>query len=264
MSELQAEQEQQDVSPEAIADTEQPSTEALAPSTEAEQQIPQDTPEEKAQKAIGKQHFKFRQEEREHQKTQAALVEANKKLEELQRTPEPRVPPTPDPFDPGFAEQLAIREQAITAKANYDYEQRLAADAQARTAQEAQAAQHKALQDKGDAYFANAEKLGIDPQLVKQAGAIVTSHGLPDKVSLAILEETEGALMTQYLALHPEEIYELQGMSDWQMYGRVNEIKAKASALKPKQTKAPQPPDSLSGNAAGELEHPLLKGAKFK
>jgi len=264
MSELQAEQEQLDLAPEVSGETDVPSTEELAPSTEAEQQTPQETPEEKAQKAINKQHFKYQQQKRENEKVQAELAAAKKQLEELQRTPEPQVPPRPDPFDAGFEEQLAVREAAIAAKAKYDYEQRLAHDEQTRIAQEAQQAQEKALQDKVHSYSDNARKLGVDPIALQQAGQAVQQHGIPDKVSLAILEDSEGALMTQYLAANPNEIYEMHGMTDWQMYNKVSEIKAKASQLKPKTTNAPPPADTLSGNSTGELQDPLIQGATFE
>lgn len=221
---------------------------------------------EHAQKDINRQHKKFRDEERarkkletEHERTVRELNELKEKAEKVE------IPPLPDPYSETYAEEIAARDEAIKRQTVQDAAMQNAQKENER-AEQARAEQDElALQEKVASFDSNMVQLGLNPLEVKKAADTVIEFGASDLVQDVILEDVEGPLITQYLANNPVELDRLNGMSALQLIRHIDDnVRPQASLLRPKTSKAPDPPEQLSGGGVQELEDPLLKGAKFR
>lgn len=235
--------------------------------TAAEPQAPEGfIKAEDAQKDINKQHRKYRDEERARKKIEAEAERLRKENEELKAsTVDTTVPPVPDRYDDDYEEKIRLRDEAIQRKTAHDEKQkRLDADRQRN--EEAQAKQEKEAIDAKIATFdSNMVQLGLNPVEVKEAADTLIGYGISDAVQDVLLDDAEGPLMVKYLANNPIELEALGGMSVMQLAKHVNEdIRPKASLLKPQTSKAPDPPTTLSGGGVREMDDPLIKGATFE
>ena len=191
--------------------------------------------------AIGKKVFKLREKEREAE-------QLRKRLEELQK-PEtrsrPEVPALPDPFavsDEDFRKQIMHREQALIAAAAYDAQPQMLQQQQMQMAQEAAKKQQEVLVEKIQSYAQRAKTLGVKAEELQQAGSIVGQFGIDDSLVSYILEDDHGPLIPKYLSQNVTELDNLRHMHPTLAAVRIaTQIKAKAVALKPKLTNAPDP-----------------------
>ncbi len=221
--------------------------------------------QEAVNKAIGKQHAKYREEERKRIQVQHDLDEANRKLGEYQSKEQVvNVPAMPDQYDDNFDALMVTRDAAIAKKAQ--------SDGQAvYVQQQKQAAEQTAQQTERDRlgvmlsdYNGNATKLGLDMASVEQAGNVVGASVSQD-VAQFLLGDTEGPLITTYLAANPLELDEVRHMSPMQAAVALSgKIREKAQALKPRSSSAPDPSEQLRGNGAQKKEHPALNGVIFE
>jgi len=85
------------------------------------------------------------------------------------------------------------------------------------------------------------------------------------QVAEYILAHDSGPLIVQYLSQNPLELEKVASMSpvNASVYIATNVVE-KAVGLKPQQTAAPKPVDTLESKGATPAEHPALKGAVFK
>jgi hypothetical protein len=191
--------------------------------------------------AIGKKVFKLREKEREAENLR-------KQLEEL-RKPEtqsrPAIPEMPDPFsvsDDEYKRKIREREQALISAAAYDAQQRLVEQQQRAMAEEAARMQQEALVEKVQSYSERAKTLGVRPDELQAAGAVVGQFGIDDSLVQYILEDDHGPLITKYLSQNVQELDNLRYMHPTMAAVRIaTHIKAKAAALKPRLTNVPNP-----------------------
>lgn len=258
-AELQTDEE---LGTEDVSIDETESGEELAPSKAPEGFIKA----EDAQKDINKQHRKYRDEERARKRVEAEKDRLAKELAELKaKTVDLTVPPPPDPYSDNYEDQIRARDEAIQRKAEHDAQQRSIEDQQKRHTEEQALHEEQALQEKVAAFDTNMVKLGLNPVEVKKAANTLIDYGVSDTLQDILLEDSEGPLLATYLANNPIELEALGGMSTLQLVNHLNgTVRQKASLLKPKTSKAPDPPMTLSGGGVQELEDPLLAGVTFE
>ena len=222
--------------------------------------------QEAIQKAINEKVFKQKQAERERDQYKAQLEEYERKQREEQAKLYQSVPPMPDSFDDDFDLKIAERDRVIAQKAQYDWEQQSFAKQQQSQHEQAQRAKAEEIHAKAATYNTRSTELGIKQEELQAAGNKVAQYGLTDDLVLHILSENDGPLITKYLAANPNDGYELANMSPYKQGVFLNEIKAKAAALKPKTTNTPNPATNLQGNGAdpelGKYKH--IKGVKYE
>ena len=243
----------------------------LAPDSESEHEEQPKVDEEAVkqdaiQKAINKKHFEAKEAERK-------LSDANKQIAEFQAKERERmaaqvgnIPPMPDPFDDDFDEQVKARDEAIIAQANFNHQNQSYQQQQQFQQQQAHEASQAKIRESMTSYSSKALELGIKQEELQAAGNTVAQYGLSDDLVMHILADSDGPLITKHLAANPQEGFELANMSPYMVGKFLDDIKQKASALKPKTSKAPKPSTNLTGNGTDpELgKYTNLKGAKFE
>ena len=193
-------------------------------------------------KAINKQHFKFREEQRRNQELQ-------KRIEELEAKTKPQIeeskdiPPIPDSFDDDYEVKIRQREEAI----------RLNAQAEAlRNAQEAERIQKERDRQRQELerseqlnseFVQRASDLGVNPQALASAQNAVIQYGITPELADTLLKDDLGPLMVQYLEANPLELSDIVNSSPMQAGLLLAEVKSKSAGLKPK-TETDAPPTS--------------------
>lgn len=246
--EMQAAEEaviDQDSSPESESPENVEAQEAEPAPQEAEpaQEAPEGSTPEWFQKAIDRQTYKYREEER---KRQAVEEQLEKLKSQMPQDVAPDIPPIPDQFDDDYEAKLKARDDAIKQRVEWDTRQALKAAVdrreQERQAQEAQEAFAKTEQ----AYVNRAKELEIDPNELANAGQYVGSYLNPN-VGSFILESEQGPLITTYLAKNPAELQAVASMPPMQAAAHIAMNIVPNVTAKPKQTQAPPPPETLGG-----------------
>ena len=218
------------------------------------------------QKAINKQHAKYREEERKRIEIEKKLEDANSRLEKFEAEKgDVIIPDAPDPYDEDYDAQLKVRDEAIMRKATQDAQQQSVIaqqDAQREVAQKAEQERFTAIIQ---GYNEQTVKLGLSPDEVRVAGDKVVEYGISVDVAEFILQQEDGPLITKYLADNPVVLDDLRHMPPIQAALKINsEIKAAASTLKPQASTTPDPAETLTGRGAGEKVNPLIKGVTFE
>jgi hypothetical protein len=216
---------------------------------------------EGAQKAINKQHFKYREEQRKRLELEERLKELESK-QEVSTAPG-EIPPIPDSWDENYEQKIRQREEAIQRKAAFDAQEQLRADQAAITQREQQRQELERSQKLQEQFSANANKLGVNPESLQKAQEVVVSYGITPDLATALIEDSDGPLMVQHLAANPLELDALIHAPPISAGLKLAEIKAKASALKPKPSSAPTPPTTLKGRGAPEKQRGP-EGATFE
>ena len=230
-------------------------------------EVQEQTNQDAVNKAIGKQHAKFREEQRLRQTSDNALAEANRKLAEFEANkPALSVPDMPDPYEDGFEEKMRVRDAAVVAKANSDAQS-------AQVVNQQQAQQAAAERDKVEAskvvvaaYKEKATTLGVDSEVLTAAENQVVNYGIQTDQLQFILGKDDGPLIMQHLAANPMDLDDLSRMSPFQAATFINStLSQKAAALKPKQSTAPAPLEPLSGNGVDPngAKSPWLEGGTY-
>ena len=238
---------------------------------DVEQQLEQDEPKVKHDgfisdedhgKRIGVQHKKFRVEE---ERAMAAEKRANDLQAQIdaQAPKEVEIPPVPDPLSETYAEDVQTRDTAIQQKTELDAGIARKAEDQQKQDEARVTKDEEDLKQRIAGFDTNTVTHGLNPIEVKQAADTVIANGLSDMFSDMLLEDPDGPLIVSYLKDNPVEQDEMNRMTPFQLVNHLNEIRPKASLLKPQTSNAPNPPIVLSGGGVEELEDPLLKGAVF-
>lgn len=243
----------------------------LAPASEAEhEEQPQVDEEakkqESIQKVINEKTFKAKQAEREANELREKLekIEAEKREQMAQQVGD--IPPMPDAFDDDFDKKVKARDEALLKKAQFDSQQLLYQQQQQQLQQQKELAKQAEIQKAATSYASKATELGIKQEELQVAANTVATYGLNDDLVVHILNDPDGPLITQHLAANAQDGIDLASMNPYEVGAFLNEIKQKASALKPKTSNAPAPATKIDGKGADpELgKYKNLGGVKFE
>ena len=234
--------------------------------TQAETEVNQ----EAINKVINKKHFEKMEAERKAKEAADKAAELEEKLKQYEAQQVGEVPSFPDRWeyesDEDFAKAQREYNDALTRKAAYDAQQAQTLQAQQAQQQQELIRQQQELQQKAISYTENASKFGISAEELKTAGGKVASYGASEGLTMAILADEEGPLITKYLATNPVEVEELSAMNPYQAGAKLVEIKSKAQALKPKTSNTPPPATKVDQQAvdpeAGQMKY--AKGGSFE
>lgn len=225
------------------------------------------TPEQQAvfDKAINRQHSKFRDSERAHEETQARLNKAEGRIGEFEASqPAPVIPPMPDSFDEDFDAKVTIRDAAIRADAEFKRDQSLVAQANENAANDRALAQQNQGIQYAQTLEANAVKLGIKQDDLNQASLAVGAYKLDPGLVVELMTHDDGPVMIAHLAANPLELDALRSLPLGQAFSMLHStVLEGAQALKPKTSSAPPPPDVLSGNGAREEKNITSSGMRY-
>lgn len=209
-----------------------------------------DDKQQKIDQAFKKEYAKRKQAERDAEALQKQLEEIKVKSTKVPA----EIGDMPNEYDFDTIEEFeAAKSQFVDnvrARTEYDAQQKLQVEHEQRTQAEAAQKQYAEMSAKVQTYSETAEKLGISSDELARAGQAVQSYGVSDDIASAILSDSDGPLMTQYLAGNPLEVENLSRMNPIQagIY-LATTVKAAASALKPKSSNAVQPATHLEGGA---------------
>ena len=208
------------------------------------------------QKAINKQHFKFREEQRRANELQAKLdVLEAKNAGSSQELETVTVPPIPDSWDDDYAEKMRVRDEAIGQNARVDSKKVIDETRSAEAQLLKQQQQAESSRKLSEQFTANATKLNVSPEALDAAQQTVISYGITPELATELLQDADGPLMVQHLAANPLDLQELVTASPFTAGRMLAEVKAKAAALKPKTSDAPDPATALGGRGAPAGDH---------
>lgn len=271
MSELQSNSDELEVNEPAAIENPDNGAE-LATASEAEHSTNTEKVDEAEKEANKQQAYINKQygEKKQLERDLAAQREVNSKFEQAERDRQAaavgEIPPMPDAFDDDFDEKVKSRDEAIIAQANFNASNQVFLQQQQHQQQLAQAQQQEKLQQSMQSYSSKALELGIKQDELQAAGNAVAQYGLSDELVMHILADSDGPLITKHLAANPQDGFELAQMSPFAVGSKLDAIRVKAAALKPKQSNTPDPATNLQGNGAdpeaGKYKH--IKGAKFE
>lgn len=222
------------------------------------------------QKAINKQHAKFREEERKRIEIEKEAKELREKLDAFEaQKGDVTIPNMPDRYDfdsdEEFNAQVKARDEAIMQKARQDAQQQSVLEQQSAAKEAAEKAEEERVQALIGGYTQQINKLGLNADEVRVAGDIVVKNGIDPQVAEYILGDEDGPLITKYLADNPIIQDELRYLPTIEAAMKINsEIRSNAALMKPQASNAPDPAEVLDGRGAGEQVSQFIKGAKFE
>jgi len=227
---------------------------------------PNEVAKQKANDAFNKQYGEKKQLERDLQLERQKLAVFEQEKRERAAAQVGTIPPMPDPFDDDFDDKVKARDQAIIANANYNAQNQAYLQQQQDSQQQAAQAKQEQIGKSVQDYTSKAVGLGIKQEELKAAGNTVAGYGLSDDLVMYILADSDGPLITKYLAANPRDGYQLASMSPYQAGSFLDGVKAKAGALKPKKTNVPNPATNLQGNGVdpSKTKYKNLGGTKYE
>ena len=225
---------------------------ADAPAEEAEQPEPVRFSEEQQKvfdDAINKKTAKTHKIERE---SQQKIADMQRELDEVRaKVPQqvrPEIPPAPNPYEDGYEQRIAERDQVILQAAQFDADKQGQQHEEQRIIQRQQQEQTDAANKIAEDYAGRSKKLGITPDDLKSAGATVGNYGLSMDVAAHILREDHGPSITVYLAKNPQVLDEISRLQPMDAAVRIStDIKAAAQAASVKSPQPPEPTEILRG-----------------
>ena len=269
MSELQNDSVESDLDESADIENQDNGVDLATTSESEHEQTPEVDEEavkqEAINKAINKSHFKQKQAERDLQAANNRIADFERGQREQMAAQVGDIPDMPDPFDDDFDNKVQARDEAIIAKTNFNY-QNQAFQQQQQTQQQNEAqARQKEVQDSVIAYSNKATELGIKNEELQAAASTVAQYGLSDELTLHILADSDGPLITKYLAANSQDGIKLAQMSPYSVGSFLDGIKVKAGALKPKTSKTPNPTENLQGKGHKSTDsYKNIGNAKFE
>lgn len=200
------------------------------------------------QKAINKQHLKFRDEERKRIELEGRVAETERKISEQQGADQDIViPEMPDSFDDDYDVKVKQRDEAIRRNAMQDQKRQSALDQNVVSQQEQERSKRESAQNRNDKFMENAVKLGVNAENLIESQNSVVNYGVPPEIAAAIVEDDIGPLIVQHLAANPLDLHDLVNLPPMQAGITFERIKTKAATLKPKPSAAPDPSTDLGG-----------------
>lgn len=226
---------------------------------------PEMTTQEKHQKEVNKQHKKYREEERARIAVEKKLEANEARLAELeaQINVAPVIPDLPNAYDDDFESKIAARDEAVRKDTVWKQEQASITAESTRVAQEREQAQNQKVADTASKYTLRAQELKVSPDELRAAGELVGQSLGPD-VTMEILGDEQGPLITTYLASNPTILDDLRHMSVGRATVHIeNVIKPNLDVIQTKPSGAPDPTPQLRGSGIAPKESGP-KGATYE
>ena len=207
------------------------------------------------QKAAAEYAFKAREAKRENE-------ELKRKLAEVQQPVVDDRPAVPDL--PEYPEQAEIQafQQATQNAAVWDYQQKQTQEAEYNAQVAAQNQQVEQVQKLRADFVTNSTAAGIQIEDLQTAGNVVENYGLSPQIAQSIMADKDGGLVLLQLATNPADIQALNNANMLTLGTLYADIKAKSANLKPKQSNAPPPAETLDG-AGAPSTNPALEGVTW-
>lgn len=218
------------------------------------------------QKAINKQHAKFREEERKRIEIEKEAKTLREKLEAFEaEKSKVSIPDYPEPYDDDYEDRIKDREEAIKRQAIQEAKEQTLHDQRKAQEEVAEKAERDRFNGLVEGYASRIPALGLNPDEIRRAGETVVSYGIDSQIAEHILKQEDGPLITKYLADNPVILDELRYMGTIDAAMKINsDIRKAASANKPQASNAPDPAETLTGRGAGEKVSPFIAGVTFE
>ena len=234
-------------------------------SQEAPVQSDEETQKAKNQAAWNKQYGVQKQLERDLEAERARTAAFEAQRLEAERLSVSSIPDMPeDSFDDNYADDMANWQAAVQRKATFDANQNILAQAQQAQQQQAQLKQQQQQAERNVKFLTNAKTSNISNDEMQGLFQTIASYGGVGNDNAAfIMDDPDAALIVKHLAANPQEIAAMQQMNGYTLANHINvNVRAKAKALKPKQSSAPQPATNIQGGGADQSQgkHALIKG----
>lgn len=213
--------------------------------------------QEAVNRAINKQHAKFKAAEEERLRLQAELDAIRGKVESIQP-----VPDMPDPFDDDYQAKLKARDAILQANARKMYEADMAKRAEEEKQREYVAARHRELNEATIKYQDAAKQGGIDQANLSLYEMVFAAANPSPDLADFILKHKSGPFIIEHLGKNLEELDKIVGMSPTHAAAYIAESVAPKLGAKVK-TKYATTGD-LQGSGSPRNEDPILKGVKFE
>ena len=218
------------------------------------------------QKAINKQHRKYREEERKRQAVEKELAELRASMPSQQEQAAVVVPPLPDAWEDDYELKMQQRDIALLDNARVNAANQEQQGRQQAIAQELQEKEQRALNERSTAFSTRAQADGFKDSDLNSASQIVAAAGITPDVASYLLDDDSGHLMVAYLADENNsiELYDLARSNPVQAGAKLSAIKAKATQLKRKHSKAPAPASAPRGKGSPPVDRYEMPGATFE
>jgi hypothetical protein len=219
---------------------------------------------ESMRKVVNKKHFQFKEEERRADDLQRQLDE----FKTQQQPAEIVVPEMPDQFefdDDEYAAKVAERDELIKQKANQDQQFNYNQQQQYQQEQKQQYEQNVRMAELSRNVTAKATKSGMTEQSLNDAINVIGQYNLGNTFAEEIMADDLSTEIIQHLSNDPIELDKISRMNDYQKGSYMTQIRAKASALKPKQSNAPAPAGDIQGSGQDPEvgKYPNIKRARI-
>lgn len=215
---------------------------------------------------------KMAEAKREKREIEQKLAQQQEELDRIRsqqpQETRPNVPEIKDKFDYDSDEEyfraISDRDKAIADGAKFDAKQEV-------LQQQAQYQQQQALQAEAQeaqklyvGYLDNAEKNGVGRAKAEESAAALVQFGFNDNgLGRILLAEPDAGLIVPFVASNVDAMDSLTSASLHNVGRVIDSIRAKAAALKPNVTEAPDPIGSVGGSAVPPAERGP-KGASFE
>lgn len=228
---------------------------------------PVENEQDGVQKKINKIHREKKEAEERAEAERKKREELEAELQKYQKTEIPDIPEIPDAFDPDFDDKMKQRDEIIKKHAEKSSQEQALAAQKAAEVTAANEAHRKTVEGYVKAFDARIDELKLDKESLAKAEEIVAKYigHQPGVAEFLISDNVNGPLNVQYLSQNLEELEKISKMSPTHAAAYIATAVTSASQdLKPKQTKAPEPPYDPEGNRRKTDTHPAFNGAKFE
>ena len=220
---------------------------------------------EQNQSEVNRIFKRYKTEESARKQVESEFQDTKSKLLELeQERAKNIIPPMPDQYSEDFDERIKEREEAIRLAAQQDRDIEHEKQAQSQLTEQSESERIASQTEMVKIFDNNMYNLGLNPIEMVDAGKRIADHGITQELEDTLLKHPAGPLMVKYLDENPMVLDEYSRMTTGDLVTNIPELSQKASLLKPQTSKAPDPPDTLSGGGVPELEDPALKGVTWE
>lgn len=224
-----------------------------------------DVNQESINKVINKKHFEKMEAERRADAAEAKVRDFEEKALAVEQTQVNNIPEMPeDTFDKDYDRDMSEWKAAVQNKAVFDANQTILAQNQQAEQMQAQQKAQQQETERSVKFLDNAKSSGISNDEISGLLQTIGSYGgIGSENAAFVMSDINGGLIVKYLAANPQEIMAMQQMNGYTLANHINlNIRAKALALKPKQSKATPPATNISGGGADQAQgkHSLIKG----
>jgi len=218
-----------------------------------------DVNQDKVNKAIDKQHAKYREEQRKR-------LEAEKQLETLRSKygasvdPEPKIPDV-DYYSNDVEAQVKKRDAAVREHQQWQYRKQQQQSEQQKREQQNYDQQHAEAMERQDKFYSTAKQLKMSQATLDKAVQTIGTYGLGQQVAEYLMTDDKGVQMTAALAKNPALLSELSFMQPHQAILHIERnVRSRLRAVRPSNAK--KPPTRVSGKASAASDSYPLTGGK--